>query len=150
MSLKRFWDKVDIRDEKDCWEWKALTNLSGYGRFRYQGKMELSHRVSWEITNGSIPDNLCVLHKCDNPRCVNPNHLFLGTRQDNSLDMVVKNRDRNGDQKGENNGFSKLTWDNVNKIRELRKQNIPLDVLAKNFEVSKSTISLIVNYKIWR
>jgi hypothetical protein len=89
---KRFMDKVKI--SLGCWEWQAAKLRRGYGQFGSgQGKrLILAHRMAWTLFVGKIPDGLCVLHKCDNPPCVNPNHLFLGTYKDNAEDMVAKNR----------------------------------------------------------
>jgi hypothetical protein len=92
-EVGRFWSKVDKSGE--CWVWtaKALCE-NGYGRF-YVGKKPLrAHRYSWELANGPITDGLFVCHRCDNPPCVNPAHLFLGTHQDNMQDMVAKGRSR--------------------------------------------------------
>src|SRR5947209_19331427 len=91
---ERFWPKV--QKGSDCWEWKA--GRKG-GKFRYgiitiHSKDELAHRVAWKLTNGPIPDGLWVLHKCDNPPCVRPDHLFLGTQEDNNRDAWEKHRDR--------------------------------------------------------
>lgn len=87
-----FWEKVDKRGPEDCWEWKAAHTKRGYGCFRFNERQDLSHRVSYILAHGSIPDGLWVLHKCDNPKCVNPAHLFLGTHQDNMNDMKNKGR----------------------------------------------------------
>lgn len=86
---ERFWAKVE--KGPDCWEWKAFRN-KGYGKFTYNGRMYLAHRLSWILTNGPIPDGLGVLHSCDNPPCVNPDHLFLGTQLDNMRDASNKGR----------------------------------------------------------
>jgi len=95
--VDRFWEKVDMRGH--CWEWTAAKTSCGYGRFKVEGKTVGAHRVSYELHYGEIPEEMCVLHTCDTPPCVNPEHLFLGTPTDN-------NRDR--DQKGRN-GFSNKT-----------------------------------------
>jgi hypothetical protein len=88
---KRFWSKVKIGLPEDCWEWQANTG-KGYGMFWFGKQAIVAHRVSWMLLRGPIPENMNVLHKCDNRRCVNPNHLFLGTQSDNFLDMWYKGR----------------------------------------------------------
>ena len=87
---ERFWAKVDKTET--CWLWTASKNWLGYGRFKFQGKTGGAHRYSYLLINGSIPDGLCVCHKCDVRACVNPEHLWLGTISDNAKDMVSKNR----------------------------------------------------------
>jgi hypothetical protein len=88
---ERFWEKVNKAGE--CWEWTACRHHQwGYGHVRVGGKLEAAHRVSWEMHNGPIPDGLLVCHHCDNPKCVRPAHLFLGTGTDNSRDMHAKGR----------------------------------------------------------
>src|SRR5687767_4720826 len=87
---ERFWEKV--RKTDGCWLWTASRNAKGYGQIMYQRRPIHAHRVSWQLANGPIPDGLCVLHRCDNPQCVNPGHLFLGTIVDNNRDMFAKGR----------------------------------------------------------
>lgn len=91
--LDRFWSKVDIKGDNDCWEWQAGRNKKGYGHFKLGVGSDIrAHRLSWMLTCGEIPDGLNVLHKCDNPPCCNPNHLFIGTAKDNILDALSKGR----------------------------------------------------------
>ncbi len=86
---ERFWSRVNIKSKDDCWEWQAATDKNGYGRLGYKEKSgQGAHRVSWELVNGPIPDGLWVLHKCDNTKCCNPNHLYLGTHIDNVKDVA--------------------------------------------------------------
>ena len=90
---QRFWAKVEpIPEGRGCWEWVGSFQRRGYGSFSVHGTIKPAHRASWEMHNGPIPHGLWVLHKCDNPSCVNPLHLFLGTHVDNMLDMVAKKR----------------------------------------------------------
>jgi hypothetical protein len=92
--MKRFWDKVKIAGPKDCWEWTAAKDKNGYGFFRFDDKQQKAHRVAWQLEIGPIPDEMHICHVCDNPPCVNPNHLFLGTPKDNMQDKLAKGRHR--------------------------------------------------------
>lgn len=97
----RFWSKVAIiDDETSCWEWQASRFSTDYGQFQRGGRPHLAHRIAWVLKNGEIPDGLCVCHQCDNPLCVRPEHLWLGTHQDNSNDCVAKDRQAQGSSHG--------------------------------------------------
>lgn len=91
----RFWRRVQKREPQDCWHWTGVTNNTGYGQIGRGGRnggMALAHRVAYAIANGGVPADLCVLHTCDNPICVNPAHLRLGTHDENMKDMAAKGR----------------------------------------------------------
>ena len=128
-----------------CIEWTA-SKTRAYGSCRLAGKTELAHRFSWKLFKGKIPKNLHVLHKCDNPPCVNPNHLFLGTNTDNMLDRNNKGRQ----SKGSDQGQAKLTEDQV---RDIRKKYIRGKYgaikLSREYKVSDVTINGIVTRKSW-
>jgi len=142
-----FWEKVKKGNEDDCWEWIAGKARGGYGEFGIKRKIYMAHKISWELVNGEVPDNLCVLHKCDNPACVNPKHLFLGTRIENNNDKVTKGRQA----KGEKHGMSKLNEEQVRKIRELYLTgNYSQSKLGQLFNVQEAAIQKIVNYKTWK
>lgn len=92
----RLRENVVINKDTGCWEWQGAKNNIGYGFIRDGDKMRTTHRVAYEIYRGPIPEGMCVLHKCDNRKCVNPEHLWLGTRQDNADDMINKGRHTKG------------------------------------------------------
>lgn len=91
-AVTRFWSKVDRRESADCWNWTGGKNGGGYGSLTVKGERILAHRFVWEITHGPIPDGLLCLHKCDRPPCVNPNHLYIGTHEDNMRDKMERYR----------------------------------------------------------
>jgi hypothetical protein len=140
---ERFWEKVDIRGEDECWEWLASLNQDGYGSFR----STLAHIVSWKLANGEIEKGLYVCHKCDNPACVNPKHLFLGTQNDNMKDMVAKGR--GSDKHGENNPKAKLSESDVYDIYRLHNAGFKKSEIAKKYKVSETAISYVLSGKSW-
>ena len=146
---ERFWKKV--KKTKDCWLWTGATTSWGYGTIGRgkTGTNAPAHRVSWELHHGPIPDGLCILHHCDNPSCVRPDHLFLGTLKDNTQDMLKKGRHRV--PRGEAKTNAKLTWEIVANIRLFYAQeNVTLAQLAEQHHVSGTTIFHIVHNKKWR
>lgn len=149
---ERFLEKIVFGDE--CWIWTACKDIGGYGNFRLKGKTVKSHRFSWEHFKGEIPEGMKICHKCDTPACVNPDHLFLGTQKDNVIDMVAKGRDNHAF--GETQGSSKLTWSDIDEIRNLYKRGrapfaseYSVRGLAYKFDVSRSQIRRILQGKSW-
>ena len=158
--VKRFWAKVKVGAPDECWEWQGNRLSSGYGRMYIKRRTVRAHRVAYELRNGVIPTGLFVCHKCDNPACVNVAHLFLGTPQENSRDMVRKKRQASGNKnasrryperrpKGETHYKAKLTDGQVRAIRQMRGQ-IPQHVLADQYNVSRSLINQIQLRGIWK
>jgi len=144
-----FWSKVDIKNKEDCWEWTSCRNRDGYGQFRFNGLMKRAHRVAWCLTFGKIPKNICVLHRCDNPGCVNPSHLFLGTHQDNMADMAKKQRCYR--PSGESHHKAKLTKNDVRKIRKIYADGqLFQKEISEMFDVDRTTISNIVTRRTWK
>ena len=140
---QRFWEKVFVQSEDECWEWQA--GGGDYGRIQIDGRGASAHRFSYEIHNGPIPEGMFVCHACDNPGCVNPGHLFLGTQADNMADKVNKGRQASGPR----NGNSKLTWDDIENIRA-NAMNLTLVELGELFGVSHENISFILRGETWK
>jgi len=134
--LKNFWSKVNKTES--CWKWTAFKGNTGYGYFWDGKKMERAHRASWIIHNGEIQKGLCVLHKCDNPSCVNPGHLYLGTQLDNAKDRDSKGR---GVTPAPRFGFTKIPKEQIVKIREIYKSGTKTHtVLSREFGVCRNVI----------
>lgn len=147
---ERFWEKVHRGD--GCWEWQAFVQPnSGYGTITVDGKSLRAHRVSYELNIGPIPVGLHVLHTCDNPRCVRPDHLFTGNQGDNVRDMHAKGRHRGGNRPGEGHPQAKLTDADVAAIRQ---RYLPRDgsgaQIMREYGISSSHLSHIVSRKLWR
>jgi hypothetical protein len=160
--LERLKEKFDVA-ENGCWMWKAANVPKGYGVMYFNGRQQYAHRISYQIHVGAIPDGLFVLHRCDTPACVNPEHLFLGTLADNTADMMAKGRSKGGAPSGdrnpmrihkallsgEKNGSSKLTMEQVEEIRRLYKAGVVQTKLAVQFGVNQPHISRIVRGESW-
>jgi hypothetical protein len=147
---RRFWSKVDRRGDDDCWTWLGPTNDTGYGILGFRGKQDRAHRVSYVLSCGEIPNGLHVLHSCDNPPCVNPKHLRLGTPADNAQDRAERGRYRNRGLPGEENPNAKLTQEQVDEMRRLRAAGYLQSTLAEMFGIHQTTVSIILSGKHWR
>lgn len=130
----------------DCWEWTGTRNNNGYGVIRIQRKMIGAHRVAYELAFGAFDKALFVCHRCDNPTCVRPDHLFLGTLSDNAADMCRKGRQA----KGERNGHASLTDKKVVEIRALYKHGITVPELAAVYGSTRSAVGHAVKGRTWR
>jgi hypothetical protein len=147
----RFWARVDLRGPQsfglgECWLWVGGVDGKGYGAFRDRnGAQTLAHRKAWELTYGSYPTGL-LLHLCDTPRCIRPEHMRVGDQAANIADAVAKGRMATC----ERHGAAKLTWAQVREIRQRHEAGEPQVKLAKDFDVSQVNISNIVRGKTWR
>ena len=141
MKNPRFWSKV--QRGPGCWEWQACLETTGYGYYRYDGRSQVAHRVSWKITNGPITNGLFVLHTCDNRKCVRPSHLFLGTKKDNTQDAIVKGRHKHGEE----SVHAKLTEKDVKKIKKDRRTQ---HVIAQEYGIVQQHVSNIKNGHKWK
>lgn len=134
-----------------CWLWEGSTNEDGYGRFWNGHRRIGAHRQSWIEARGQIPVGLSVLHRCDNPACVNPNHLFLGTQLDNISDMKTKGRARNRPHLGEQHPMAILTESQVIEIRRRYAEgSVMMAHLGAEFGISRQSVSDVIKRKSWR
>jgi len=144
-ATERFVSKYRVNPVTECWEWTASRNHKGYGFFWTGARVGVAHRVSYELHRGEIPDGLLVMHKCDNRRCVNPEHLLVGSYADNALDAHAKGRG----VIGTTHGMSKLSPDGVREIRRMRASRVQLHDIAKRFGVTKSCIWSVLTGQTW-
>jgi len=142
--IARFWAKVRRSSDSECWEWTASRTLGGYGQMEVAGKFQSAHRMSWVIAFGAIPDDMCVLHKCDNPRCVNPNHLFLGDTKDNVMDRERKGRGRS---QHSNLFVRKFTDDQIAAMRADKLNGVTTAQLMAKYGISRQYVQRIVSNK---
>lgn len=152
---ERFWRQVDVRGDDECWPWTAKSKVDGYGVIGLGGKCGkkvLAHRLSWQLHNGNIPESdgyhgTVVMHLCDNPVCVNPKHLSLGTQSDNVKDMCKKGRKVSRPPAGEDHKNSKLTEKIVREILVSKESGAQI---AKRLGLSRSTINRVRSRETWK
>ena len=155
--LQRFCKYIEFGPRDSCWNWTGGKMPKGYGIFNYD-KSRLAHRASYSLFKGDIPDGMNVCHKCDNPQCTNPDHLFLGTQKDNLADMTRKGRRVNAAPKGERHGRAKLTLRQVSFIKSFLRRHVPFQgqkngpilFLAGWMNVKPYLIRQINNNTNWR
>jgi len=153
---ERFWSKVD--KSGDCWLWTAGCFDDGYGAFGFEKKLWRAHRWSYWRYKGEIPEGMVVMHSCDTPRCVRPEHLSVGTYSDNARDTANKGRNiwqrhpekvHRRQQDGEDNASAKLTWNKAALIREMYASGWKQREIAQHFEVTQSAVSNVLTGKRW-
>lgn len=146
---ERFWKKV--RKTDSCWLWTGSISSFGHGSFNISGRAEVASRMAWILTYGEIPHSMWILHKCDVPACVNPDHLYLGTRDNNLRDAMDRKRlGAKTPLRGSKNPKAKLNDHIVREIRKLYASgNFSQEDIAKQFEISRSTIEMIIQHKRW-
>ena len=143
---ERFREKaVKGNAHESCWQWTGATLSNGYGQMWHTGKARYAHRIAYEMFVGVIPSDLQVCHSCDNPSCVNPSHLFLGTQADNERDKGAKGRQA----RGSSHGNSKLTEVEVASIRVARAGGVTCKELGQRYGVDPSTIGHAARGKNW-
>jgi hypothetical protein len=149
---ERFWAKVNVAGDDECWEWQAGCTEDGYGKLRRTGMtagLVRAHRLSWELHHGPVPVGMHVCHACDNPPCVNPGHLFLGTPLENMRDKRAKGRHTGEFAHGASSSHgAKLTAEQVREIRRLA-DTIAKDELGRRYGVSLRSIQRIVSGETW-
>lgn len=146
----RFWSKVRIADNNACWIWQGTISTTGYGAIGVKGKTLIASRVAWELTYGTIPVGSHVCHQCDNPKCVNPSHLFLGSPKTNSDDKIAKGRWKGNKKVGNDRPQAKLTPADVLRIRELAASGVSHRKIAKMYPVEHTAIDAIILRKTWK
>ena len=152
--------KISIGNDAECWNWSASKDPRGYGLCSVQKHTFRAHRVVYAIAFGVVPRGMFVCHRCDNPSCCNPSHLFLGTTDDNMADKVAKGRQSRGpahaaliyerSPKGSNSHNAKLTEASVREIRELRRSGQTVSHLARTYGVTRTAINSAIHGRSWR
>ncbi len=144
---QRFWNKVRKEGPDECWPWIAGLDAYGYGQIGEGEGKHKAHRLSYRLHIGEIPSGLCVCHRCDNRRCCNPAHLFVGTSADNQADMIAKRRNT----RGVTHGMARLTEDDVRRIRSLYAAGgIFQRTIGLQYGLPQSAVSKIVHGERWR
>lgn len=151
-NARRFYEKVEFDTNGGCWLWAArCDDKMGYGQFRLYGRHWAAHRASWALHRGPIPEGGLVLHKCDVPSCVNPDHLFVGTQAENIADMIRKGRHARVGARGEQSGHARLNTEAVRAMRVayMRRSKTKAE-MARELGLGETTVRAAVNGTTWR
>lgn len=149
--VQRFFEQIDKNGPNGCWLWTGAKYRGGYGHMGMNGKNTKVHRFSYEHFVGPIPAGLIVRHKCDNPCCVNPEHLMTGTHKDNTNDKIARGRFRYGTARGEANGRTKLTVESVMKTKEMwDTKQFTIPMIAAATGITRTNVGAIVQGRTWR
>ena len=147
MNFEQLMKSIEYDTNGGCWIWSRCVHIQGYGYVNYNKKVHKTHRLFYELFNGSFDTNLHVLHKCDIPCCVNPNHLFLGNNKDNVNDKVKKNRQwRPTGEKNHHNNFKESDIVLIRQMKETHSQK----QISEHFSVTKSAIKHIISGRSWK
>ncbi len=146
---EKFWARVQVGSKSECWPWTGSKNKKGYGEVSFDGKVRKAHRMAFVFSGNKLTkDKPLVCHKCDNPSCCNPAHLFAGNNTDNMVDMAKKHR--YSDTRGEKNGRAKISYREAMEIRDICKSKaMKQRDIAKAYGVGKSTVNYINTGAIW-
>jgi hypothetical protein len=152
---ERFTSKIEVDNNSGCWNWTACKDDHGYGRIntRSSGKYVYwkAHRYAWTMVNGEIPKGMIILHKCDNPPCVNPDHLRIGTYKDNSQDMVQKGRGKIVHYRGEKHSRARFTNEQVREMRRLYEhEGLSQSEIGRRYNAAPAVARRIVKYETWK
>ena len=148
--INRFWSKViKLNTGNCCWEWTAGLTSNGYGQFFYNNIHINAHRFAWEYFYGTIPNDKIICHHCDNRKCCNPSHLFLGTNKDNTQDMINKNKLKGGWAPGSEHANTNLTEEDVIQIKQMLQNGIYQKDIADHFGITQTSVSRIKLGKTW-
>ena len=139
-----------VQTKTGCLEYVGSLLPNGYAKIGRNGKTYLGHRLAWILSGKDLPDGACVLHKCDNRKCLNPDHLFIGDRFDNMRDMLKKGRHKTNPRRGEENHNAKLTTNDVWKIVRMRGNGIPRKEIAAAIGVSVQAIDHVIYGQTWK
>jgi hypothetical protein len=144
---RRFWKGFTVNEDTGCWDWKGAKLLSGYGKIVINKVQWRAHRAAYYLTRGQIPEGMVVCHHCDNPGCVNPEHLFLGTQQENLADMRRKGRMKTGTTTGEKHWKTTITAEQAMEIYLAEGSHRRI---AEQFGISRPAVTSIKNRRTWR